>query len=158
VDVGAQRVVVPVRVVTALLRGTFVWGVRRLWKRGELARPDDRRPQGCVNLLNRLGHATKTRGHVDIRERYAHGAGVATSVARSMRGGPLKNRQVVGCDGERVTFADQDHRAPSSGGSSKRWMRLPVEACIRCMLQHVVPVKTQVVRWYGLYHGSKADA
>jgi hypothetical protein len=148
----------PVRVVAALFRGKFVWGVRRLWERGELALPDDMRPQVFVNLLNRLGHAKKTRWHVYIRERYAHGEGVATYVTRYMRGGPVKNRQLVAFDGKRVTFAYQDHRDPASGGSSKRRLTLPVEALMRRVLQHVVPLRTQVVRCYGLYHGSKADA
>lgn len=110
----------PVRGVAALLRGKCGGGVRRLWERGELALPDDRRPQVVVNLLNRLGHAKKTRWHVSIRERYAHGEGVATYVARYMRGGPVQNRQLVACDGKRVTCAYQDHRDPASGGSSKR--------------------------------------
>ena len=35
-------------------------------------------------------------------------------------------------------------------------MRLPVEEFIRHVLLHVVPLRTQVVRCYGLYHASKA--
>jgi hypothetical protein len=83
----------PVHVVTALFRGKFVGGLRRLWERGELTLPTAMRAQAFVNLLNRLGHAKKTRWNVHIRERYRHGEGVATSVARSMRGGPLKNEE-----------------------------------------------------------------
>ena len=148
----------PVHVVTALFRGKFVGGLRRLWQRGELTLPEERRAQPFFNLLNRLGHATKTRWNVHRRERYAHGEGVATYVARSMRGGPLKNRQLVGCDGEHVTCAYRDHRDAAAGGASRRRMTWPVEQCIGRVLQHVVPSRTQVVRWYGLYHASKADA
>lgn len=75
-----------------------------------------------------------------------------------MRGGALKNRQLVDCDGERVTFTSRDHRDASSGGSLQRRMTIPGEEFLRRVLQHVVPVKTQVVRFYGLYHASKADA
>lgn len=148
----------PVHVVTALFRGKFVWGVRRLWQRGDLTLPTEMREQAFLNLLNRLGHAKKTRWNVHIRERYRQGAGVATYVARYMRGGPLKNRQLVSALGQSVTFAYHDHRAPASGGSLRRHMRLPVERFIGRVLQHVLPVRTQVVRWYGLYHASKADA
>lgn len=147
----------PVHVVTALFRGKFVWGVRRLWKRGEITLPMEMRAQTFAHLLNRLGHAKKTRWNVHIRERYAHGEGVATYVARYMRGGALKNRQLVGFDGQSVTFAYRDHRErTASDGSSKRRMRLPVMEFIRRVLMHVVAVKTQVVRFYGLYHASKA--
>ena len=147
----------PVHVVTALFRGKFMGGLRRLWQRGAIKLPDGMRVQAFLNLLNRLGHAKKTRWNVHIRERYAHGKGVATYVARYMRGGPLKNRQLVGFDGERVTFTYHDHREASTGGSSSRQMTLPVEGFISRVLAHVVPSKSQVVRFYGLYHASKAD-
>lgn len=68
----------PVHVVTALFRGKFIGGWRRLQERGELPFPGERREQAFVNLLNRLGHPTKTRWHVPSRERYAHSEGVAT--------------------------------------------------------------------------------
>jgi hypothetical protein len=148
----------PVHVVTALFRGKFIGGLRRMQERGELTLPGEMRAQAFVNLLNRLGHAKKTRWNVHIRERYAHGEGVATYVARYMRGGPLKNRQLVGFDGERVTFAYRDHRDASSGGDSRRRMTIAVEEFMRRVFQHVVPSRTQVVRFYGLYHASKADA
>jgi hypothetical protein len=140
----------PVHVVTALFRGKFIGGLRRMQERGELTLPGEMREQAFVNLLNRLGHRKKTRWNVHIRERYAHGEGVATYVARYMRGGALKNRQLVGFDGERVTFAYRDHRDAASGGASTRRMTMPVEAFMRRVLQHVVPVRTQVVRFYGL--------
>jgi hypothetical protein len=74
-----------------------------------------------------------------------------------MRGGPLKNRQLVGFDRQSVTFSYRDHRdMAASGGASMPRTRLPVSACIRRVLQHVVPVKMHVVRLYGLYHASKA--
>ena len=72
------------------------------------------------------------------------------------RGGPLKNWQLVGLDGQRVTFTYHAHLASSSGGSSTCRMTLPVEQCIARVLQHVVPVKTQGGRCYGLYHARKA--
>jgi hypothetical protein len=50
------------------------------------------RAQQFLNLLNRLGHPTKTRWNVRIMERYRHGAGVVTSLARYLRGGPIKER------------------------------------------------------------------
>jgi hypothetical protein len=147
----------PVHVVTALFRGKCIGRLRRLWERGEVELRREMRAQVFVNLLNRLGHPKKTRWNVHLRERYRHGEGVATYVARYMRGGPLKNRQLVGFDGQSVTFSYRDHRdTAASGGASMHRMRLPVAAFIRRVLQPVVPVKTQVVRFYGLYHASKA--
>jgi hypothetical protein len=53
--------VVPVHVVTALCRGKCIGSLRRLWERGEVELPREIRAQGCVHLLNRLGHPKKTR-------------------------------------------------------------------------------------------------
>jgi Transposase zinc-binding domain/Putative transposase len=59
----------PARVVMAVFRGKMLDAIRRAWTRGELVVPEGRRPQQVLNLLNRLGHPTKTRWHVRIMER-----------------------------------------------------------------------------------------
>jgi hypothetical protein len=56
-----------------------------------VALPAPMRPQQFVTLLNRLGHPKKPPWNVRIMERSRHGAGVVTSLARSLRGGPIKN-------------------------------------------------------------------
>ena len=63
--------------------------------------PEPMRPQQLLNLLHRLGHPDKTPWNVRIMERYRHGAGVVTSLARSLRGGPIKNARLVAWDGAR---------------------------------------------------------
>ena len=94
----------PVRVVMAVFRGKMLAAIRQACARGELALPEPMRPQQLLNLLNRLGHPTKTPWNVRIMERYRHGAGVVTSLARYLRGGPIKNARLVAWDGDRVTF------------------------------------------------------
>ena len=70
-----------------------------------------------VNLLNRLGHPTKTKWHVRCMERSRHGAGVVTSLARSLRGGPIKNARLVAWDGDRVTFLHRARQEEAEGRS-----------------------------------------
>ena len=81
----------PMRVVMAVFRGKMVAAIRQTFARGALVLPEPMRPQQFVNLLNRLGHPTKTKWNVRIMERYRHGAGVVTYLARYLRGGPIKN-------------------------------------------------------------------
>jgi hypothetical protein len=78
--------------------------IRQTWTRGTLALPASLRPQQFINLLNRLGHPTQTRWNVRIMERSRHGAGVVTYLARSLRGGPIKNARLGAWDGAEVTF------------------------------------------------------
>ena len=76
--------------------------LRRAFQGGTLALPLGWRPQLFVNLLNRLGHKQKTRWKVRIMERDAHGRGVATYLARYLRGGALKTSRLVAFDGHQV--------------------------------------------------------
>ena len=105
----------PARVVMAVFRGKRLDAIRRAWARGDLVLPEPLRPQPLLNLLNRLGHPKKTRWNVRIMERYAHGVGVVTYLARYLRGGPIKNARLVAWDGDHVTFAYQERQGGSRG-------------------------------------------
>jgi hypothetical protein len=142
----------PARVVMAIFRGKIVAAIRQTFARGALDLPEPMRPQPFVNLLNRLGHPTKTRWNVRIMERYRHGAGVVTSLARSLRGGPLKNARLVAYDGDRVTFTCRARQEADAGSASSQRMTLPVADVLQRWLLHVPVPQTRAVRCYGLYH------
>jgi Putative transposase/Transposase zinc-binding domain len=149
----------PARVVMAVFRGKMLDTIRQAWARAELGLPEAMRPQQLHNLLTRLGHPRKTKWHVRIMERYRHGAGVVTYLARYLRGGPIKNARLVAYDGERVTLLHRARQAEAdSGNPSPQRMTLPIAAFLQRWLLHVPGPQTRVVRSYGLYHPSKAAA
>jgi hypothetical protein len=149
----------PARVVMAVFRGKMVAGLRQTFARGALALPESMRPQQLVNLLNRLGHPTKTKWHVRIMERYRHGAGGGTYLARSLRGGPLKNARLVAWDGDRVTFLPRARQEEAEGRSpSPQRLTLAVADFLQRWLRQVPVPQTRVVRSYGLYHPTQAAA
>jgi Putative transposase len=149
----------PARVVMAVFRGKMVAAIRQTCARGALALPEAMRPQQWVNLLNRLGHPRQTKWHVRIMERYRHGAGVVTSLARDLRGGPIKNARLVAWDGERVTFSYRPRSEETDGGKpAPQRMTLPVADFLQRWLLHVPVPQTRVVRSYGLYHHTQAEA
>jgi hypothetical protein len=96
---------------------------RQALARAELALPEGLRSQQLLNLLTRLGHPRKAKWNVRITERYRHGAGVVTYLARYLRGGPIKNARLVAFDGTRVTF---QYRASASWTVSSSRLTLPV--------------------------------
>jgi Putative transposase/Transposase zinc-binding domain len=145
----------PARVVMAVLRGKMVDAIRRTLARGELALPEPMGPQQLLNLLNRLGHPRKTKWNVRIMERYRHGAGVVTYLARYLRGGPIKNARLVAYDGACVTFT---YRARQEGTAAPQRITLPVADFLQRWLLHVPMPQTRGVRSYGLYHPSHAAA
>jgi hypothetical protein len=149
----------PARVVMAVFRGKMLGAIRQAWAQGDLVLPEPLGPQQLLNLLNRLGHPKKTRWNVCIMERYAHGVGVVTYLARYLRGGPIKNARLLAFDGARVRFAYQERRAtPHAGGPSQRQMSLAGADFLQRLLLHVPVPQTRTVRSYGLYHHTQAEA
>jgi hypothetical protein len=149
----------PARVVMAVFRGKMVDAIRRTLARGELVLPEPMGPQQVLNRLNRLGHPTQTKWNVRIMERYAHGAGVVTYLARYLRGGPLKNARLVAWDGDHVTFTYRTRQEEADGARPGfQQMTLPVADFLQRWLLHVPVPQTRVVRCYGLYHQTHPEA
>jgi hypothetical protein len=149
----------PARVVMAVFRGKMVAAIRQTLARGALALPEPMRAPQWLNLLNRLGHPTQTKWNVRIMERYAHGAGVVTYLARSLRGGPLKNARLVAWDGDHVTFTSRTRQEEADGARpGLQRMTLPVADFLQRWLLHVPVPQTRVGRCYGLYHQTHTAA
>jgi Putative transposase len=137
----------------------MVDAIRQTCARGAFALPEAMRPPQLVNLLNRLGHPRQTKWNVRIMERYSHGAGVVTYLARYLRGGPIKNARLVAWDGARVTFLHRARREEAEGpSSSAQRITLAVDAFLQRWLLHVPAPQSRVVRFYGLYHHTHAEA
>ena len=149
----------PARVVMAVFRGKMRAAIRHALACGALTLPEPLGPQQWLNLLHRLGHPRKTKWHVRIMERYRHGAGVVTYLARSLRGGPIKNSRLVAYDGDRVTFTCRARPEEANAGSaSPQRMTVPVADFLQRWLLHVPAPQSRVVRCYGLYHHTHAEA
>jgi hypothetical protein len=149
----------PVRVVMAVFRGKLLAAIRQALAREDLALPEGVRPPPPLNLLTRLGHPRKTPWNVHIRERYRHGAGVVTYLARYLRGGPIKNARLVAYDGQRVpcTCRPRQEEADGDRPSAPR-LTWSVADVLQRWLLHVPVPQTRVVRSYGLYHPTQAEA
>lgn len=138
-------------------------GIRRAYQDGTLTIPKGRnadcgmRHQVFLNLLNKLQY--KKKWNVRIQERYAHGEGVATYLARYMRGGPIKNRRILFVKDGQVGFDYRDNQDPDEGGKGKRKvMVLSVSDFVQRLLLHVPVPMMQTVRSYGVYgHAQKED-
>ncbi|MFH1604594.1 MAG: transposase [Pseudomonadota bacterium] len=101
-------------------------------------------------MFNRLG---RKKWNVHIRARYAHGEGVAAYLARYLKGGALKNTQLVSADASRVCFRYTPHRdeQEEDGDNESVLMTLCAEAFLERYLAHIAPPRLQSVRGYGLY-------
>ncbi|HEV8713854.1 MAG TPA: IS91 family transposase [Candidatus Binatia bacterium] len=146
----------PTRVVMPVFRGKLLAALRKALDQGQLALPSGVAAHQLRMLLNRLG---RQKWHVQIMERYPHGRGVVTYLARYLRGGPLSPARVVAWDDQTVTFRYADNQDPDAQGRGRRkLLPLSVEDFLQRWLLHVPPPGLQVVRAYGLYAPTKRAA
>lgn len=135
----------PARVVMRLFRGKLLAALRTALADGTLCLPPDLSVERCRSILNQLG---RVKWNVHVRERYEHGQGVLTYLARYVRGGPLKNTQLTQVSAEHVTFRYRSHRKTEQGLQS---LRLGSQAFLLRYLQHTPLPHSPIVRHYGLY-------
>lgn len=140
----------PLAVVRVIFRGKLLSRVEGLIRSGELRLPPGLDVPGALRLLKQ---SARKKWNVRIQERYEHGRGVVTYLARYLRGGPIKNSRLVRHDNESVTFRYVSHRdaKSSDGPPPQRLMTLPMPEFLNRLFSHIPPPGLQVVRAYGLY-------
>jgi hypothetical protein len=140
----------------ALFRGKYLDFLGRQLDAGQLQLPPEETAPRMRNLLNKLGCQ---KWNVRVGERYAQGQGVATYLARYVRGGPLHNRQLQAVTATTVTYRYYPH-GEQSGGMPRQAIELTFAHAefIRRYFQHIPEPGRQVVRSYGLYaHGKRVQ-
>jgi len=143
----------PARVVMPVFRGKLLAALRNAVDAGHLTLPAGATLPQLQMLLNRLG---RKPWHVQIMTRYAHGRGVATYLARYLRGGPLKPSRIVRWDDQTVTFRYADNQDPDAQGrGTRKLLTLSVTDFLQRWLLHVAPPGFPMVRSYGLYAAGK---
>jgi hypothetical protein len=138
----------PARVLMMLFRGKFLAALREGIERSRLRLPPDLTRERFSSLLNRLG---RVKWNVRICTRYAHGEGVAAYLARYLKGGALKNTQLLTADAALVRFRYTPHRDEHDAKGDSLVMSLPPHAFLDRYLTHIAPPRLQSVRGYGLY-------
>jgi hypothetical protein len=133
----------PFRVVRKLFRGKFLAAVRQALVRGQLTLPREARRERVESLLRLVG---QKNWNVHIRERYAHGRGVLVYLGRYLRGGPIRDRQLVSATERVVVFRYTDPR-----DGEKKLLPLPREHFIQRVTWHVPEPGRHLVRYFGLY-------
>ena len=149
-----RRCLLPRKVLMAKFRGKFLADLRKALDKGQLVLPPDRSLAQTQSLLNRLG---RVAWNVKIFDPYKHGRGVATYLARYLKGGPLSNGRLVDCrDGVvRFWYCDNRDQDETEGRGRRKILSLPVATFLARLLEHVPPPGLQTVRPYGLYASSK---
>ncbi|HXG17458.1 MAG TPA: transposase [Methylomirabilota bacterium] len=139
----------PVAVVRALFRGKVLGAIETLWTSGHLQLPPHLAEEGVRQVLVQ---AVRQPWNIRIAERYPHGRGVMTYLARYVRGGPIKDHRLVSFDGQQVTFRYGNHRELDNAGQPRQAeLTLRVAEFLRHWSAHVPLPGVHMVRAWGLY-------
>jgi hypothetical protein len=136
----------PFAVARDVFRRNVRNSIKKALEKGDLVLPEGMRARQLENILNRLG---RKKWNVKICERYSHGNGVLTYLARYIRGGPIGNSRIVKIEDGKVTF--------NYGRAKVEPMTLPIGEFIGRFLQHIPLPSSILVRSYGIYSPSKKD-
>lgn len=134
----------PAKVMRRLFRGKFLHGLKQTLKAGTVRWPDTAdgtEPPGRLSKLYQQDWV------VHCCKPYRQGEGVAKYLAKYMRGGALRNGQLLGHDQNRVVFRYKSHQTQKT-----ERMRVAPDALINRLLTHVPLPGKPTVRMYGLYH------
>lgn len=142
----------PRKVLMIKFRGKFKAMLRAKVRSGNIQLPADMTAASLDRLMSRL---TAKPWNVKIYDAYEHGEGVATYLARYLKGGPMKDSRLIGQRGDEVIF--RYRVGTDAGGNGKRQavMSLSLDTFLGRWLEHVPPRGFQTVRGYGLYCGNQ---
>lgn len=133
----------PVGVIRAKFRGKWLSCLNSAYAKGEIVLPthwDERKWQST------LCQVAKKKWNVRIQGAYRDGKGVSNYLSRYVRGGPIKDTQIMKASDDKVVFRYLDHR-----DSKSKIMTLKPHDFIGRVLSHVPEKGRHVVRYYGLY-------
>ena len=133
----------PVGVIKAKFRGKWLSWLNEAYAKGEIVLPEHWSERDWKYTLSRVA---KKKWNVRIQGAYRDGKGVSNYLSRYVRGGPIKDTQIVKAKNSKVTFRYLDHRDRLS-----KVMTLKVNEFIGRVLSHVPEKGRHVVRYYGLY-------
>lgn len=142
-----KQVLFPQKPLMMVFRGKFLAHLRQLVLSDGLALPPDQHRNKLLSLSNRLGRKAWV---VHCCERYDHGRGVARYLARYIRGGPLRNSQLLNITESRVSFRYQSHQT-----GRREVATLDAESFIQRWLEHVPQAGKAATRYFGLYSSSR---
>ena len=136
----------PARVVMLVFRGKFIAATRGALEAGTL-----RLPPNSLRVTSLLNKLARVKWNVRLCTRYAHGAGVTAYLARYVRGGALKNSQIVAINATHISFRYRPHRDEDDADRGPQLLRLTPAAFLSRYLAHVPSPGLHSLRAYGLY-------
>jgi ribosomal protein S27AE len=139
----------PVGIIKAKFRGKWLSWLNHGYEKGEI-----RLPEGWSELDWRktLRTVARKQWNIRIQGAYPHGEGVAIYLSRYIKGGPIKDSNILEADCKTVSFRYKDYHC-----GRHRTMLIKTTDFITRVLWHVAVKGQHQVRYYGLYSSGARD-
>lgn len=142
----------PRKVLMIKFRGKFKAILKARIKAGTIELPPRMNEAALEAMLKKV---SKVDWNVKILKRYKSGVGVATYLARYLKGGPIGNSRLLAIDNDFVTFRYRLGTHEGGDGTIQGITSLEIDVFIKQHLEHIPPRRLQTVRGYGLYSGNQ---
>ena len=139
-----RNLFLPAKVMMAIFRGKLLDALRKHIKRGELIIPPDRTAQQALNLCNKLG---RTGWVLHCCAPYQYGTSVAKYLGRYIKGGAVRNSQLINMNNGKINFRYQSHQTKKT-----EYLKLDIPHFIDRIIDHVSVPRLMTLRRFGLYH------
>ena len=130
----------PIAVARIIWRAKVLQAIYQAIKKGLLQLPPHLTDCEVKKILKKLANK---KWNVNIQDKYSHGKGVLTYLARYLRGGPIATSRILKIEDGKVTF--------HVGREKKQLLTLTIAEFIHRFIQHIPKPKLVMVRSYGLY-------
>lgn len=134
----------PFAVASKLFRGKVLHALLQALDKGSLVLPAEISP---AQLRKDIAKLRKKKWNVHVREKYTHGNGVLTYLAKYLRGGPISNKRIIKVQDDQVTFL--------IGRKKKEFLTLSIQEFIGRFIQHIPLPSSVLVRSYGIYSSTQ---
>jgi len=141
-----RKIFIPVKVITAVFKAIFTKHLRNEYKAREIKLPTKMNESGFYFMI---GQVYKKTWNVECCKPYRNGNGIATYLAKYVRGGAIKNQQIKKVSKQEVVFSYKNYKK-----NKQSLMTLSIDAFIGRVLEHVSVSKKMTIRRFGIYHNS----
>lgn len=142
----------PRKVLMLKFRGKFLAFLREAYQTGQLRLPNS---WDEVEFERILKQCRMKDWNVKIHDRYDYAVGVATYLARYIKGGPMGKSRLLELVDNRVKYRYRMSSLEGGDGKKQGVDQLAIETFLLRWLEHVPPRRFQTVRGFGLYGGNQ---
>ena len=125
-----RKAFLPAKVMMSIFRGKYLSGLKKALDAKELVVPTAESAQQVINLCNKLGRIDWV---VHCVKPYEHGHGVAKYLARYIKGGAIKNSQLLSMTNSAILFRYKSHQTRRT-----EYIKLSSEQFMQRLLSHFI--------------------